>query len=172
MSDGRTVFEAFAASVARTPHAPFLCTEAITADAYGLARGDTTWGEAAREVARLGAAYADAGYGHGHRVGLMLENRPAFLFHWFALNALGVSVVPISAEMRAAELEYLVAHSEIVLAVVLPGRGHDLAAAAKAVGSAMVVHALDSRELARTGMRDAGMTTTPRFTRPAIPAPL
>ncbi len=34
--------------------------------------------------------YADAGYGPGHRVGLLLENRPAFFLHWFALNALGV----------------------------------------------------------------------------------
>ena len=171
MTDGRTVFEAFAASVARTPRAPFLCTEAVTAEAYGLAPGETPWGEAAREVARLGAAYADAGYGHGHRVGLMLENRPAFLFHWFALNALGASVVPISAEMRAAELEYLVGHSEIALAVVLPGRGHDLAAAAKAVGSPMVVHALHAAELARTGTADRA-ATAPAFTRPAIPAPL
>ena len=31
-----------------------------------------------REVERLRAAYAQAGYGHGHRVGLLLENRPAF----------------------------------------------------------------------------------------------
>ena len=31
------------------------------------------------------------GYGHGHRAGLLLLNRPAFLFHFLALNALGVS---------------------------------------------------------------------------------
>jgi len=170
MADALTVFEAFAAGVARTPRAPFLCTEAVTAKAYGLRAGETTWGEAAREVARLGAAYAAAGYGHGHRVGLMLENRPAFLFHWLALNALGASVVPISAEMRAAELEYLVGHSETALAVVLPGRGRDLAAAAKAVGSPMVVHALDEAELARTGAADDARAA-PAFTAPAMPAP-
>ena len=33
----------------------------------------------------------------GHRVGLMLENRPAAFLHWFALNALGASVVPLNA---------------------------------------------------------------------------
>ena len=27
---------------------------------------------------------ARPGDGHGHRVGLLLENRPAFLLHWFA----------------------------------------------------------------------------------------
>jgi acyl-CoA synthetase (AMP-forming)/AMP-acid ligase II len=134
-----TVFDAFAASAARTPGAPFLHTEAVTARAYGIAAGDTGWAAAAAEVARLRAAFAAAGYGHGHRVGLMLENRPAFLFHWFALNALGASVVPISAEMRAAELEYLVGHSEIALAVVLPGRGADLEAAAEKAGRPLAV---------------------------------
>jgi acyl-coenzyme A synthetase/AMP-(fatty) acid ligase len=151
MAGAHTVFEAFAASAGRTPDAPFLCTEAVTAGAYGLAPGETTWAEAAREVERLRVAYAAAGVSHGHRVGLMLENRPAFLFHWFALNALGASAVPVASEMRAAELEYLVAHSEIALAVVLPGRGQDLARAARAAGSRMVVQALDAEELARTG---------------------
>ena len=33
---------------------------------------------------------------------------PTFFLHWFALNALGVSVVPINADLRAAELRYLV----------------------------------------------------------------
>ena len=61
----------------------------MTAEAYGIAAGSITWREAAAEVERLRAAYAAAGYGHGHRVGLLLENRPAFLFHWFALNAIG-----------------------------------------------------------------------------------
>ena len=73
---------------------------------------------------------ARAGYGHGHRAGLLLENRPAFFLHWFALNALGVSVVPINPDLRAAELEYLAGHSEIALAVALPGRHADLQAAA------------------------------------------
>ena len=60
----------------------------------------------------------------------LLENRPAFFLHWFALNALGVSVVPINPDLRAAELEYLTGHSEIALAVALPGRHAELLAAA------------------------------------------
>ena len=35
-----------------------------------------------------------------------VENRPAFFFHWLALNALGASVVPINPQWRSAELEY------------------------------------------------------------------
>jgi len=129
-----TVFDAFRASAARTPGADFLCVEAITARAYGIPAEAITWGEAAAQVEALRTAYAEAGYGHGHRVGLLLENRPAFLFHWFALNAQGVSVVPINAELRAAELEYLIAHSEIGLAITLPQRAADLRAAAARAG--------------------------------------
>ncbi|MEO7010355.1 MAG: AMP-binding protein, partial [Caldimonas sp.] len=126
----QTVHDAFAATAARTPDAAFLCVESITAAAYGIPAGEITWREAASEVERWRRRYAEAGYGHGHRVGLLLENRPEFLFHWFALNALGASVVPINAEMRSAELEYLTGHSGIVLAVTLPGRAADLQAAA------------------------------------------
>ena len=61
--------------------------------------------------------YREAGYGVGHRVGLMLENRPDFFFHWFALNGLGASVVPLNADLRPAELDYLMRHSELCLAV-------------------------------------------------------
>jgi len=124
-----TVHQVFTATARRTPQAEFLFTESVTAAAYGIAPGAIRWDEAAAEVERLRAAYAQAGYGHGHRVGLLLENRPAFIFHWLALNALGASVVPINADMRSAELVYLIGHSEIGLAVTLPGRAADLRAA-------------------------------------------
>jgi acyl-CoA synthetase (AMP-forming)/AMP-acid ligase II len=131
-----TVHDAFSATAARTPGADFLCIEATTAQAYGLAAGAIRWGDASAQIDTLREAYARAGYGHGHRVGLLLENRPAFLYHWFALNALGVSVVPINAEMRAAEFEYLIGHSEIALAITLPERADDLRAAARRAGIA------------------------------------
>lgn len=129
-----SVHQAFAASAARTPAAEFLHIDAVTAQAYGIAARPWHWGEAAAEVERLRAAYARAGWGHGHRVGLLLENRPAFLLHWLALNALGASVVPINADMRSAELTYLIGHSEIGLAVTLPERVADLLAAAQQAG--------------------------------------
>lgn len=131
-----TVHDLFTATAARTPAAEFLFMESVTAGVYGIAPGATTWAEAATQVERLRVAYAGAGYGHGHRVGLLLENRPDFLWHWFALNALGVSVVPINADMRSAELEYLIGHSEIGLAVTLSGRADDLRAAAARSGIA------------------------------------
>ncbi|VWX55908.1 Acyl-CoA synthetase (AMP-forming)/AMP-acid ligase II [Burkholderiales bacterium 8X] len=129
-----SVHALFAATAARTPDAEFLFTESVTAAAYGIEAGPIRWSEARAEVDRLRAAYAEAGHGHGHRVGLLLENRPVFLFHWLALNSLGVSVVPINAEMRSAELVYLIGHSEIELAVSLPQRAGDLRSAAAKSG--------------------------------------
>jgi acyl-CoA synthetase (AMP-forming)/AMP-acid ligase II len=61
--------------------------------------------------------YRDAGYRAGMRVALLLENRPEFFFHFFALNALGISVVPLNADSRPHEIAYVAEHSEIVLAV-------------------------------------------------------
>lgn len=129
-----SVFDRFIETARRAPSADFLLVESVTAQTYGIPPGVFTWAQAEAEVLRLRDAYRAAGYGHGHRVGLLLENRPAFLFHWFALNALGVSVVPINAEMRSAELQYLIGHSEICLAVTLPQRRRDLEEAAAAIG--------------------------------------
>ena len=136
-----TVAEAFAQAAERHAARPFLALLPETAAAYGLAPGEWTYGEAQPRIAALRAAYAAAGYGHGHRVGLLLENRPAFFWHWFALNGLGVSVVPINADLRSAELEYLVGHSEIALALALPSRHAALRTAAAAAGRPLALMA-------------------------------
>jgi acyl-CoA synthetase (AMP-forming)/AMP-acid ligase II len=125
-----TVYAEFNRVAARRGDAPFLHVEPVTAAAYGIEPGPRTWREVAGEVERLRNAYANAGYGPGHRVGLMLENRPAFFTHWLALNALGISIVPMHEDMRSAEWGYLIGHSEIVLAVVQPGREGSLREAA------------------------------------------
>jgi acyl-CoA synthetase (AMP-forming)/AMP-acid ligase II len=125
-----TVYQAFAERARRQPDADFLCVEPVTAAAYGIPAGTLRYGQALAQVESLRERYAAAGYGHGHRAGLMLENRPAFFLHWFALNALGVGVVPINTELRSAELRYLLEHSELCLAIGLPERIDDLRAAA------------------------------------------
>jgi acyl-CoA synthetase (AMP-forming)/AMP-acid ligase II len=125
-----TVHDAFVRIAARRGDNDFLHVEPVTAQAYAIDPGPRTWREVAGEVERLRALYAQAGYGHGHRVGLLLENRPGFFTHWLALNALGISIVPIPAEMRPAEWMYLITHSEMSLAVVLPGLEAGLRAAA------------------------------------------
>jgi acyl-CoA synthetase (AMP-forming)/AMP-acid ligase II len=130
-----SVYAAFKRVAARRGDADFLCVEAVTAQTYGIEAGARSWREVAGEVERLRTAYAHAGYGHGHRVGLLLENRPAFFTHWLALNSLGISIVPIHAELRSAEWIYLIGHSEMSLAVVQPGREAGLRAAASEAGA-------------------------------------
>ena len=109
--------------------------------------------DAVLEVAELERRYRAAGVRIGQRVGLMLENRPAFFFHWLALNGLGASVVPINPEWRSAELEYLVGHSEIGVAVVPSERVEDLKLAALDAERRVVVTTPDLALLAT--VRDA-----------------
>lgn len=89
-------------------------------DLWALGRAEITWSALFSEAEDLAAVYRRAGYGPGHRIAILLENRPDFYRHWLALNALGVSLVPINPDYRLEELRYLLAHSEAALAVVLP----------------------------------------------------
>lgn len=134
-----TVAAAFAATAARYPEHDFLEVLPGVAAALDVAARGWTYREAAAEVGRLRAAYAAAGYGHGHRAGLLLLNRPEFLFHFIALNALGVSVVPISPDWRAAELEYLIGHSEIGVVATIPERAQAVRLAAQHCGRALAL---------------------------------
>ena len=134
-----TVAAAFAAAHARYANHDFLEVLPSVAGALGIEARTWTYAQAAGEIERLRAAYRAAGFSHGHRAGLLLLNRPEFLFHFIALNALGVSVVPLSPEWRNAELEYLLGHSEICVAATIPARAETLAQAARAAGSALVL---------------------------------
>ena len=80
-----TVYEAFCETVSAHANRDFLCIVPDTAARYGIEARTWTYADAAAEVELLRAAYLDAGIGYGDRVGLMLENRPAFFFHWLAL---------------------------------------------------------------------------------------
>ncbi len=137
--DQATVYDAFRVTAARHAERPFLCVLDETARVYGISAGEISYGAFAAEVATLQNEYAKAGYGSGLRVGLLLENRPSFLRHWLALNGLGVSVVPINPDLKADELEYLVEHSELCAAVVLPKRRRDIQMAASANDRDVVV---------------------------------
>jgi len=98
------------------------------------------YGEALANIETLRAAYAAAGYGHGACVALLLENRPEFFWHWLALNALGVSILPINPDLRADDLAYQFSIAEPDLAVALPGT-HALI---KASGMARVIAPADA----------------------------
>ena len=71
-----TVHAVLQAVAQRQPQADLLFTEDVTAAQYGITPGTVSYGQALATVAQWRQAYQAAGYGHGHRVGLLLDNRP------------------------------------------------------------------------------------------------
>ena len=114
-----TVFEEFQRSAQRYPERPFLHIPASAAASYSSAAVDYRYVEMEQAVNDAASVYRSAGYGCGHRLAIMLENRAEFFIHWLALNQLGVSVVPLNGEMQPDELAYLIEHSEVDSAVAL-----------------------------------------------------
>ena len=112
-----SVYAAVCASVGEYASRPFLHIPAVCCQSYHDGPIDLSYQELGRRVAKARESYAEAGYRGRHRVALLLENRPDFFVHWFALNALGVSVVPINGEMATEEIAYLLSHSESCLGV-------------------------------------------------------
>src|SRR5213596_3212703 len=131
MGDGETVFAAFMATAAAAPDNPFLCVPPGAGRAAGADSVELSYRQSREKILACRDAYATAGYGPGHRVGLLLDNRPEFFTHYLALNGLGVGIVPINPDYRLDELFYLMDHSEADLAVALPARMSDLEAVAR-----------------------------------------
>ncbi|MGY3590433.1 acyl-CoA synthetase (AMP-forming)/AMP-acid ligase II [Bradyrhizobium sp. USDA 4341] len=134
MTTATTVYTRFREIALRRGEAGFLNVLPETAEIYGIAAGEISYRAMFERVERWRAAFADRGYGEGHRVGLLLQNRPVFVELWFALNALGVSVVPINPDLRVSELEYIIAHSEMNAAFVLAKRRDEVETAARQAG--------------------------------------
>lgn len=78
--------------------------------------------QAQAEVAVLAQRLAQAGYGHGHRIALLLENRPEMVLLKLACNLLGISSVPVNPEYRPAEMAYLLQDSGVDLMISVAER--------------------------------------------------
>ncbi|GJD48353.1 Crotonobetaine/carnitine--CoA ligase [Methylobacterium crusticola] len=115
-----TIASYFMAHAEARPAAAFLCIPPDPGRDYCPDGAEHSYGETGRAVEEIARAYRAAGFGHGHRVAALLENRPEFFRHWFALNALGASIVPINPDFRAGELAYLLENAEPALVLTLP----------------------------------------------------
>ncbi|GLQ06440.1 AMP-binding protein [Sneathiella chinensis] len=122
----KTLHDAFADTAKRFPDNAFLAVPPLEGRSYYPDGAEFTYAEVVDEVARLQGLYRKAGYAHGHRVGLLLENRPEYVMHLLALNGLGVSCVPINPDYQHDEMLYQMEHSEADLAVCIAARHADL----------------------------------------------
>src|SRR5713101_2448554 len=126
-----TVDEAFMAPAEAAPDNAFLVVPPAPGRAYHPDGVELTYAQARAEILRLRELYAAAGYGHGHRVALLLENRPEFFFHYLALNGLGCSIVPVNPDYRHDEMLYQMDDSEADLVISIASRVADLEAVAR-----------------------------------------
>ena len=132
--DMKTVYEVFTSACVQYGDRSMLNVLPTTAEIYGINAGEIVYSQAFERVEIWSDAFAAAGYGHGMRVAILLENRPDFFLIWLALNRLGASLVPINPDLQAAELEYLIGHAEPALIITVPARQDELQSAANAAG--------------------------------------
>ncbi len=134
--DFTTLHDAFRAAAGAVPDKAFLAVPPRAGRDYDPDGRDIVYSEAEAAVDSLIALYRAAGYGLGHRVALLMENRPEYFFHLLAFSALGVSAVPVNPEYTHDEMLYQMTHSEADLAIALSGRMAELEAVGQARGKA------------------------------------
>lgn len=128
LDDTTTIGDAFFRAAETYAGRPFLAAPVNAQRAYHPAGYEIGYAAAADTVRGLMAAYRAAGYGLGHRVAMLLENRPEHFLHKLALNALGITCVPVNPDYRASEIAYLLESSRADLALVSRDRVAQLAA--------------------------------------------
>ena len=114
------VFDEFLKTEAQVSAQAFLHIPHQATAGYRDGPVDYAYGEALEAAQALRERYAAAGYGPGRRIALMLDNRAEFFLHFLALNSLGASVVPVNSGFSAAEMAYVIAHSDSCLVLCLP----------------------------------------------------
>ncbi|MFN0316187.1 MAG: AMP-binding protein [Burkholderiales bacterium] len=138
-----TLYESLQRTVAKHGGRPAYCVPPMAGRAYYPEGKEFTWNETYAAVQERIRYYREAGYGPGHRVAILFEQRPEFIFHHFALNALGCSTVSVSPDYRQDEITYLLEHSEVCVALGIRERIADLRAAVKAMAKPIPVLPFD-----------------------------
>jgi len=133
-----SVYELLRAQTARFADNDLFVLPADVQALWSIERASWSYAQTLAEVDALAARYRAAGYGPGHRVALLMENRPIHFFHWLALNAVGAGTVPVNPDYTADELHYLLSHSEADLLVHLPSRAEQARAGAEGLHVALV----------------------------------
>jgi len=124
-----TIGRYFREMVKRHGNNPFLAVPRDPERAYHSGGYEVTYKQAGRHVEAYVTGLRMSGYGHGHRVAVLLENRPEMLLLKLALNTLGISWVPINPDYRASETAYLLQDSNADLVVTVPELADQIKAA-------------------------------------------
>jgi acyl-CoA synthetase (AMP-forming)/AMP-acid ligase II len=106
IASNSTVYEQFAAAAHEDPELPFLCYPSSPTRSYMSEGCELSYGDGLTIVDELAARYRHAGYRQGHKVALIVGNRPEHFWHLLALNSIGACVVTLNPEYRAHELVY------------------------------------------------------------------
>ncbi len=158
-----TLYQSLQKAVAKYPDNAAYSVPPAAGRNYHPDGWEVSYRETLAQVERLKAIYASAGYGLGHRVAILFEQRPEFVFHYFALNALGVSVVPVNPDYRREEIHYLVEHSESSLIVGVDSRTEDLDSVVWMLGGACSRVSFDRFPERVPSPRKPALSGTPDF---------
>ena len=134
-----TLYDSLRRTVSRWSDRPAYAVPPMAGRAYHPDGKEYSWNEVAQGVEKMRTIYARAGFGMGHRVAILFDQRPEFFFHYYALNSLGCSVVPINPDYRKEEIQYVVEHSESSLAISVDKRIGDFHAIATALNNGLAV---------------------------------
>ncbi len=117
-----TLYETLLTTTQRHAQRPAYCVPPMPGRAYHPGGWERTWAQTLAATEELKGVYERAGFGLGQRVAILFDQRPEFFFHYYALNALGVSVVPLNPDHRGDELRFVIEHSEAGLVVCVGPR--------------------------------------------------
>jgi crotonobetaine/carnitine-CoA ligase len=104
----QTVPQLLQQQVARYGNRPFLFFEDMV---FG-------YQDLAEQMERVAGALQRAGIGKGDKVALMLDNRPEFIFLWFALARIGAVEVPVNTAHKGDLLAYTLDQADCRLACI------------------------------------------------------
>ncbi len=117
--ENKTIDVVFNEAIEQYPDNLFLMVPSDSERSYHPLGYQITYQAASNTVQQIKNLLSTAGYGHGHRIAILLENRPEFVFVKLACNSLGISIVPINPDYRPAEIAYLLQDSLSNLVIYL-----------------------------------------------------
>jgi len=116
----QSVYHAFELAVKHYGPRPFLRVPAVSTQGYADAAIGYSYDETGTRVHALLSGYAALDLSPGDRVAIAFDSRLEVYLHLLALNALGVSIVPLNSGASDDELLHVVGHSDAKFIVSLP----------------------------------------------------